>query len=214
MVGRAARFAKGSFTAACRTSWSARAPPLVVFSGLSPEHANPTGLARQFQLQTLKPFAKHFTVYAVNRKPGLPAGSTIKDLADHYTEAIAHQFPGPVCIEGISTGGSIAQQFAIDHPHLVRRLVLAATAAGGRALAALMWLFGGGQRAEPPSDMLVTIAAEDVFDAARSCTTSPPRPFWWPAVGTGSTPRSCSGRRPRASPTAVFACSRTRATPA
>jgi hypothetical protein len=29
---------------------------------------------------------------------------------------------------GISTGGSIAQQFAIDHPQLVRRLVLVATA--------------------------------------------------------------------------------------
>jgi pimeloyl-ACP methyl ester carboxylesterase len=179
-------------------------PPLVVFSGLSPEHANPTGLARRFQLQTLKPFAKHFTVYAVNRKPGLQAGTTIKDLADHYAEAIAHQFPGPVCIEGISTGGSIAQQFAIDHPHLVRRLVLvatacrlspygrevqrrfaeltgdgrprranaalgpglAATAAGGRAFAALMWLFGASQRVDDPSDMLVTVAAEDVFDAS------------------------------------------------
>jgi pimeloyl-ACP methyl ester carboxylesterase len=179
-------------------------PPLVVFSGLSPEHANPTGLARQFQLQTLKPFARRFTVYAVNRKSGLPAGSTIKDLAGHYAEAIAHQFPGPVCVHGISTGGSIAQQFAIDHPHLVRRLVLvatacrlspygrevqrryaeltrdgrprranaalgpvlAATAAGGRAFAALMWLFGGGQHVDDPSDMLVTIAAEDVFDAA------------------------------------------------
>jgi hypothetical protein len=91
-------------------------PPLVVFSGLSPEHANPTGLARWFELQTLKPMARYFTVYAVNRKPGLPAGSTIQDLAGHYAEAIAREFPGPVCIEGMSTGGSIAQQFAIDHP--------------------------------------------------------------------------------------------------
>lgn len=179
-------------------------PPLVVFSGLSPEHANPTGLARRFMLQTLKPFARDFTVYGVNRKPGLPAGSTIKDLAGHYAEAVAREFSGPVCIQGTSTGGSIAQQFAIDHPQLVRRLalvatacrlspygqqvqrryaelttdgrprranaalgpVLAATAAGGRAFAALMWLLGGEQRADDPSDMLVTIAAEDVFDAA------------------------------------------------
>ena len=100
--------------------------------------------------------------------------------------------------------GSIAQQFAIDHPQLVRRLVLAATAfrlsphgrevqrrfaalikdgrprrvyaalgptlaataAGGRAFAALMWLFGASQRVDNPSDMLVTVAAEDVFDAS------------------------------------------------
>jgi pimeloyl-ACP methyl ester carboxylesterase len=179
-------------------------PPLVVLSGLSAEHANPTGLARWFELQTLKPMARHFTVYAVNRKPGLPAGSTIGDLAGHYAEAIAREFPDPVRIEGISTGGSIAQQLAIDHPHLVRRLVLAATAcrlsphgrevqrrfaaltadgqprrayaalgptlaataAGGRAFAALMWLFGASQRAEDPSDMLVTVAAEDTFDAS------------------------------------------------
>jgi pimeloyl-ACP methyl ester carboxylesterase len=147
--------------------------------------------------------ARHFTVYAVNRKPGLPAGSTIGDLAGHYAQAIAHEFPGPVCVEGVSTGGSIAQQFAIDHPQLVSRLVLAvtacrlspngreaqrrfaeligqgrprrahavlgptlaATAAGGRALAALMWLFGASQRVEDPSDVLVTVAAEDAFDA-------------------------------------------------
>jgi hypothetical protein len=68
-------------------------PPLVVFSGLTAEHANPTGLARRLQLQMLKPMARHFTVYAVNRKPGLPAGTTIKDLAGHYAEAIAHEFP-------------------------------------------------------------------------------------------------------------------------
>jgi pimeloyl-ACP methyl ester carboxylesterase len=162
-------------------------PPLVVFSGLSAEHANPTGLARWFELQTLKPMARHFTVYAVNRKPGLPAGSAIGDLAGHYAEAIAREFPGPVCIEGVSTGGSIAQQFAIDHPQLVRRLVLAATACRlsphgrevqrkfaeltsqgrpRRAYAALMWLFGASQRADDPSDMLVTVAAEDTFDAS------------------------------------------------
>jgi pimeloyl-ACP methyl ester carboxylesterase len=179
-------------------------PPLVVFSGLSAEHANPTGLARWLELQTLKPLARHFTVYAVNRKPGLPAGSSIGDLAGHYAEAIAREFPGPVCVWGISTGGSIAQQFAIDHPQLVRRLVLAATAcrlspygrevqrrlaelmrdgrpraayaalgpalaattAGGRGFAALMWLFGGSQRPDDPSDMLVTVAAEDSFDAS------------------------------------------------
>jgi hypothetical protein len=29
-----------------------------------------------------------------------------------------------------------------------------------------MWLFGASQRPEDPSDMLVTVAAEDVFDAA------------------------------------------------
>ena len=178
-------------------------PPLVVFSGLTTAHANPTGLGRWLALRTLKPMARYFTVYALNRKPGLPADATIGDLARHYAVAIEREFPGPVCIQGISTGGSIAQQFAVDHPHLVRRLVLvatacrlsahgravqrrsaeliaegrlrraaatiaptlAATAASGRAFAVLGWLLGTSQPVEDPSDLLVTVAAEDVFDA-------------------------------------------------
>jgi pimeloyl-ACP methyl ester carboxylesterase len=227
-------------------------PPLVVFTGLTAEHANPTGLARRLEVQTLKPMARHFTVYSVNRRPGLATGSTIADLAGHYAEAIAQEFPGPVCVEGISTGGSIAQQFAIDHPQLVRRLVLAATAcrlsphgrevqrrfaelvrqgrprraygflgptlaataAGGRAFAALMWLFGASQRVDDPSDMLVTVAAEDTFDACPQLhrITAPTL-----LVADGRDQyycRSCSGRRPSASPTAAGACTRTRATPA
>jgi pimeloyl-ACP methyl ester carboxylesterase len=43
---------------------------------------------------------------------------------------------------------------------------LAATAATGRAFAVLGWLLGTSQRVEDPSDMLATVAAEDVFDAA------------------------------------------------
>jgi pimeloyl-ACP methyl ester carboxylesterase len=103
-------------------------PPLVVFSAFTAEHANPTGSARRFSLQPLRPLAGHFTVYLVNRKPGVQSGSTIADLAGHYAQALERAFTGPVAIMGISTGGSIAQQFAIDHPRLVRRLVLVATA--------------------------------------------------------------------------------------
>ena len=103
-------------------------PPLVVFSAFTAEHANPTGAARRFSLRPLKPLAGHFTVYLVNRKPSLPPGSTIKDLAGHYAHALEREFTAPVAVVGISTGGSIAQQFAIDHPQLVGRLVLVATA--------------------------------------------------------------------------------------
>jgi pimeloyl-ACP methyl ester carboxylesterase len=113
-------------------------PPLVVFSGFTAEHANPTGAARRFSLQPLRPLARHFTVYLVNRKPGVQPGSTIADLAGHYAEALERAFTGPVALMGISTGGSIAQQFAIDHPQLVRRLVLVASACrlgpGGRRM--------------------------------------------------------------------------------
>jgi pimeloyl-ACP methyl ester carboxylesterase len=97
-------------------------PPLVVFSPFTAEHANPTGQQRRFYLRPLAPLARHFTVYLVNRKPGLRPGSTIADLAADYAQALERTFNGPVAIMGISTGGSIAQQFAIDHPELVDRL--------------------------------------------------------------------------------------------
>jgi hypothetical protein len=47
-------------------------PPLVVLSGFTAEHANPTGAARRFHLRPLLPLASQFTVHLVNRKPGLP----------------------------------------------------------------------------------------------------------------------------------------------
>jgi pimeloyl-ACP methyl ester carboxylesterase len=178
-------------------------PPLVVFSAFTAEHANPTGAARRFSLRPLAPLAHHFTVHLVNRKPGLAPGSSIEDLAGHYAHALERAFAGPVAVVGVSTGGSIAQQFAIDHPQLVRRLVLvasacrlapagrrmqrdlarytlagrprrawaatgpelAATAVGGRLYGVLLWLSGPRLDPEDPCDMLVTIAAEDRFDA-------------------------------------------------
>jgi pimeloyl-ACP methyl ester carboxylesterase len=103
-------------------------PPLVVLSGFSAEHANPTGAARRFSLRPLLPLARQFTVHLVNRKPGLHPGTTMRDLAGHYAHALERAYTGPVAVAGISTGGSIAQQLAIDHPHLVARLVLVAAA--------------------------------------------------------------------------------------
>jgi pimeloyl-ACP methyl ester carboxylesterase len=68
--------------------------------------------------------ADEFTVYLVNRRPGLPSGYSMKEMADDYAVMIREEFGAPVDVIGISTGGSIAQHFAADHPDLVRRLVL------------------------------------------------------------------------------------------
>jgi pimeloyl-ACP methyl ester carboxylesterase len=103
-------------------------PPLVVLPGFRAEHANPTGPERRFSVRPLRPLTGQFTVYLVSRKPGLEPGSTIKDLAADYAEALERTFTGPVAVVGSSTGGSIAQQLAIDHPELVGRLVLVASA--------------------------------------------------------------------------------------
>ena len=104
-------------------------PPLVVFPGGAPSHANPTGIQRRLAARFLAPLARGgFTVYNVNRKVGLEPGSTMADIAADYARALETTFGGPVDVLGISTGGSVAQQFAVDHPWLVRRLVLAGTA--------------------------------------------------------------------------------------
>lgn len=103
-------------------------PPLVVLGGLSATHANPTGFDRRMQLRIVAPLADHFTVHLTGRRPGLEPGTTMRDLAADVAAAIDHHFGRAVPVEGISTGGCIAQQLAIDHPHLVDRLVLASTA--------------------------------------------------------------------------------------
>ncbi len=103
-------------------------PPLVVFPGLSASNEPATGVASWFEVQTVKPLAKYRTVYNVNRKVGLAPGASIADIAADYADALRTEFDGPVDVMGISTGGSVVQQFAIDHPDLVAHLVLASTA--------------------------------------------------------------------------------------
>ena len=177
-------------------------PPLVLAAGLSPEHTNPTGLWRRMVVSGATPFAEHFTVYVVNRKAGLAPGSIMADIASDYARAIENDIGEPVMLQGTSTGGAVALQLAIDHPELVRRLVLAPGACRlsprgreaqaelarltkegdlRRAWAPIMemlvtgplryparglgWLTGRSFSVDDPTDMLITIEAEDAFDA-------------------------------------------------
>lgn len=72
--------------------------------------------------------ANDFTTYIVVRKPGLPPGYSMQNMADDYAVMIREELGGPVDVWGISTGGSLAQQFAADHPDLVLKLVIQASA--------------------------------------------------------------------------------------
>ena len=100
---------------------------LVIFDGLDFNHKPPSGLMLRMMSSTYKRFAEDYTVYSVTRKPGLPVGYSMRDMSDDYAIMIKSELGGPVDIMGISTGGPIAQHFAVDHPELVRRLVLAVT---------------------------------------------------------------------------------------
>jgi pimeloyl-ACP methyl ester carboxylesterase len=193
---------EGTFSSGLPYLRLGQGPPLVMASPLSPEHANPTGLWRRMSVSAAAPFAEHYTVFLANRRPGLAPGATMADIAGDYAEAIEKDIGEPVLLHGTSTGGTVALQLAIDHPQVVKRLVLASAACrlsprgrhaqaelarltregnARRAWAVMMgtlapspvryparglgWLIGGSFAVDDPSDMLITIAAENSFDA-------------------------------------------------
>lgn len=98
--------------------------PLVVFQGMLFENRPQSPvMTRMYRFLT-----DDFTVVVVLRRPGLPAGCTLADMAADYAQMMREEFGGRLDVIGVSTGGSIAQHFAADHPELVRRLVLHSSA--------------------------------------------------------------------------------------
>jgi pimeloyl-ACP methyl ester carboxylesterase len=103
-------------------------PPLAVLAGLSPT----TGVEGDGMLKaTLGPVAALAATRRVvlfNRRPHLPRGMTMAELAAEQAAAVREGLAPSTDVVGISTGGSIAQQLAADHPDVVGRLVLVSTA--------------------------------------------------------------------------------------
>jgi pimeloyl-ACP methyl ester carboxylesterase len=148
-------------------------PPLLVASGLTGEHANPTGMRRRMALAWTEPFAEHFTVYLVNRRAGLEPGTTMGDLANDYAGAIERDIGAPVHVHCTSTGGSVALQLAIDHPALVERMVVAASACrlspqGQQVQAELLRLLQAGDRRRAAALLFGTLVPGPLVHPARS----------------------------------------------
>ncbi len=100
---------------------------LVIFGGLDFDHKPPSGLLLRMTTNYFKRLAQGFTVYMVSRKLGLPVGYSMQDMSNDYATIVKDELGGPVDVMGISAGGPMAQYFAVNHPTLVRRLVLALT---------------------------------------------------------------------------------------
>jgi pimeloyl-ACP methyl ester carboxylesterase len=96
--------------------------PLVVLPGLARGPQRSTlpyaGLARVTGRQ----------IHVLNRPLGLARGISMPELASLHAAALVARFPHSVDLMGASTGGAIALQLAVDHPHLIRRLVIATAA--------------------------------------------------------------------------------------
>ncbi|MEM9386204.1 MAG: alpha/beta hydrolase [Pseudomonadota bacterium] len=114
----------------------AAAPTLVYFPGLIDATFSPKELIKRRQ-RLFGPWAASRTVYLLSRRRPIPEGWAMEQMAADYAQAVGWIIEqegvveGRIDIAGASFGGCVAMQFALDHPHLVRRLVLQQCAARG-----------------------------------------------------------------------------------
>jgi pimeloyl-ACP methyl ester carboxylesterase len=106
---------------------SDKGPTLVIFTGSELEHVPPTKMTQQGFLIGLKRLTQQYTVYLMSRRLNLPRGYSAKDMSDDFAGMIRADIGTPVHIMGMSSGGSSAMHFAVDHADLVNKLVLAMT---------------------------------------------------------------------------------------
>jgi pimeloyl-ACP methyl ester carboxylesterase len=101
-------------------------PPLVVLPGMVLDNRPPGSLVARSYGHGFRRLAEAYTLYVVQRRRRLPGPDNGRIAAD-YVPLLSQL--GPVRLMGLSTGGSIAQHIAIDHPELVERLVLVVSGA-------------------------------------------------------------------------------------
>ncbi len=99
--------------------------PLVMLPGLSVKGVREAAFSLAWMYRR---FARDCTVYVFDRPALVPKDCTIRDLAEDTARGMEQLGLSQADVFGVSQGGMIAQELAIRHPGLVRRLVLAVTA--------------------------------------------------------------------------------------
>lgn len=98
---------------------------LILIPGLSFQRVKGAALPLAYMYRS---FSKEYTVYVIDKKEVVPNGYTIRELANDVAFAMDQMDLYAADVFGVSQGGMIAQYLAIDHPHLVHKLVLGVTA--------------------------------------------------------------------------------------
>ena len=73
------------------------------------------------------PLTEEYTVYVFDRRKELPAVYTVADMAEDTAEAMQALGLSHVYLFGASQGGMMGLQLALDHPELIRKMVLGST---------------------------------------------------------------------------------------
>lgn len=101
---------------------------LTILPGLGDGLTTVKGMALIFAL-IYRIYAKDYSVFIFSRKNDIPNNYSTRDMADDQAQAMESLGIADASIIGISQGGMIAQYLAVDHPELVKKLVLAVTLA-------------------------------------------------------------------------------------
>ncbi len=97
---------------------------LIMIQGLNTNGIRGAGLSLAWMYRM---FARDYTVYLFDRRPKIPEGMTLREMAGDVAEAMDTLGIRNADVLGVSQGGMIAEYLAIDRPDLVSRLVLAVT---------------------------------------------------------------------------------------
>ena len=100
---------------------------LVIIPGVGDGLKNVKGLA-SFYAHKYKEFSKDYKVYVISRRNNLKRGFKIDDMALDIMLLLNELNIAKFSIIGISQGGMIAQNLAINYPDMVEKLVLIVTA--------------------------------------------------------------------------------------
>ena len=100
---------------------------LIMLPGVGDGFKTAKGVAIPFAFM-YRCFAASFRVYVFSRRNNMPEGFTTEEMARDLSDIMEVLGIGSASVFGVSQGGMIAQQMAIQHPDKVNNLVLAVTA--------------------------------------------------------------------------------------